>query len=108
MERLNENQLIEITRREVEWYAGVADNEKSYFVEDAQRRIYLVTSVPDDWRSGSTLIVVQARVVNDFVVIDEDRVWDKNLWKALEKAGVLREQIILAYKGEKLRASVQP
>jgi choline kinase len=102
MARLTERELIDITRHEVAWYAGNAVDAKSYFIEDIKRQIFIVTSIPDDPNLDKPLIVNQARVVDNLVIIDADNVWDKQLWKALEKAGVPREQIIRAYIGEKV------
>lgn len=102
MARLTEPELVDITRRQVAWYAGNAHNEKSYLIEDVKRQIFIVTSIPDNPGTDEPLIINQARVVGDLVIIDADSVLDKQLWKRLENAGIPREQIILAYKGEKV------
>jgi XisI protein len=102
MARLSHSELAEITRREVKWYAGVSDDSTAYFFEDDKSNAYAVNIINDELGKNHSMIMMQARVVDDCVIIDEDKVWDKQLWKALEKAGVPREQIILAYKGEKV------
>jgi len=44
-----------------------------------------------------------ARVVGDYIVIDEDGTLDKPLYQALMINGSIpRDRILLAYKGEKL------
>lgn len=94
--------LIDVTRREVELYAGNAFNATLYAIIDENKHIYSVISVPNQRRQHSAGIVVMARVVGDYVVIEEDRT-DKPLVDALMiNGGVPREKIILAYKGEQL------
>lgn len=102
MAGLTEAQLIEITRREVEKYAGVADDATAYPVLDDQRQTYAVTAIHNEPGTDHAWIIVQARVANGYVIIDEDNVLDKNLVHALVQAGVPREQIILAYAGESI------
>lgn len=100
MDRLNGQQLIEITRREVEKYAGVSPHAKAYFIADEVQQIYLVTGVENEPGPNSSWIIVQAHIKGDMIVVDVDNVWDAPLWKALEAVGVPREQMILAYRGE--------
>lgn len=95
-------QLIEITRREVEryvatWYEGVM-----YSILDDQQQHYIVVDIPHYPREFPAGIVVMARVVGDTIVIEEDTT-DKPLVEALMvNGGIPRAQIILAYQGEKL------
>ena len=102
MARLKGHRLIELTRQEVEKYAGISPHAKAYFIADKAQKIYIVTGVENEPGPNSNWIIVQAHIEDDVVVIDVDNVWDKQLWKALEQAGIPREQIILAYKGEQL------
>jgi hypothetical protein len=51
-------------------------------------------------------VVVLARIVDDFVIIDEDTT-DRPLWQELVQAGIPRERIICLYAGEELPASTQ-
>ena len=102
MGRLNEKRLIELTRQEVEKYAGVSPHAKSYFIADETQQIYIVTGVENKPGPNSNWIIVQAHVKDDVVVIDVDNVWDKQLWKALEAVGIPHEQVVLAYQGEQL------
>jgi hypothetical protein len=45
--------------------------------------------------------------VDDTVIIEHDTT-DRPLWKELVRAGIPREQIILAYAGEEAPAQPQP
>jgi XisI protein len=105
MARLNQQQLTEITRREAKWYAGISDDATAYFFADDENHAYAVNIINDEIGKSHSMIMVQARVLSDCVVIDEDKIWDKNLWKALVAAGVPREQIVLAYLGENIPVS---
>jgi hypothetical protein len=65
------------------------------------RKIYAVVDVPDYPRKFPAQTIVMARILNGKVIIDEDTT-DRPLWKELVRAGIPREQIILAYAGEAL------
>lgn len=94
--------LADITHREVDQYAGYSDQSTLYSVLDDIHQIYAVIDVPRWPRTYSTEIVVLARVVREYIVIEED-VTDKPLVDALMvNAGVPRAKIVLAYRGEKL------
>jgi hypothetical protein len=104
MDRLTPEQLMQILSQRMEWYAGYSDDSKAYFFEDTVRHRCVVTGIMNDpiHREERSFILMQARIVDDLIVIDDDTLWDKNLWQSLVKAGVPREQIILAYKGEQV------
>ena len=92
--------LAEITRREVERYAGYSDESNLYFLSDNEHHTYAVVDVPHFPRTYSTEIVVLARVIGDTIIIDEDTT-DKPLVDALMvNAHIPRAKIILAYQGE--------
>jgi hypothetical protein len=92
--------LAQITRREVEMYAGDCGNCTLYPVLDDDNLTYTVVSMTEDRHSAS--VVVMAQIVRDMVVILEDTT-DKPLMDALMvNAGVPRDKIILAYVGEKV------
>ncbi len=96
--------LSAIVQREVEDYARGGDWEATtYPVSDPGRLHYAVLIFPDYPRKYRAAIIVAARVVDDFVVIDEDAT-DRPLWKDLVRAGIPREKLILIYAGEKLPA----
>ncbi len=97
--------LAELTRREVERYAGHSDESNLYFLSDDKQQSYAVVDVPHTPRSYSPEIVVMAHVVGNFIVIDEDTT-DKPLFEALMiNAHISREKIILAYQGEAIPVS---
>src|SRR5262245_17422192 len=100
MAGIAESELIEITRREVEKYAGISDDAKAYPILDDIHRTYAVNGIMNEPGKDHAWIIVQAHVVENHVIIDEDNVLDKNLVHALLQAGIPREQIILAYEGE--------
>jgi hypothetical protein len=102
MARLDENKLVEITRQEVEKYAGVSDEATAYPILDNEHQIYAVNAIRNEPGKDHAWLIVQARVVEDKVIVDEDNVLDKNLVYALIQARIPREQIVLAYTGEKI------
>ena len=93
--------LDEIVRHEVEAYTATADSLDFYPVLDDHHQIYAVVIVPKDSSERPAWVFVMARIVDNFIAIDEDGALDKPLHEALMvNGGVPREQIILAYKGE--------
>jgi hypothetical protein len=107
MDRLSEAELVERTRHEVEKYAGTSFHAKAYSISDDMRQTYVVTGIENEIGRDHSWIIVQARVVGDTVIVDEDTVMDKKLVYALLQAGVPREQIVLAYEGEPLPTHMQ-
>jgi hypothetical protein len=94
--------LTAIVQQEVEDYAkGGSAKAITYPVSDHERRTYTVVVVPDRPRPFPARIVVMARIVEGTVVIDEDTT-DRPLVNELLRAGIPREQIVLAYAGETL------
>lgn len=93
--------LAEIVQREVEDYHGPALKATSYYFENRKNQEYVVVMVPDYEypRKYRADVVVMARVVGNAVIIDEDTT-DRPLYKELMRAGIPREQIVLAYAGE--------
>ena len=95
------SQLTEIASREVQRYVGHTENATMYALLDDKNRRYGVVLVPEDETERPSYLVALARVIGNYVVIDEDGALDKPLHEALMvNGGVPREQIILAYKGE--------
>ena len=96
-------ELAEITSREVSRYSGTMPGALMYPILDDQHQRYGVVIIPEDEKDRPAYMAVLARVIEDFIVIDEDGSYDKPLYQALMvNGGVPREQIILAYKGETL------
>jgi hypothetical protein len=95
-------ELFTTVQREVEDYARGGDWKAiTYPVSDTVRQHYAILTIPDYPREYRAAIIVAARVVDDLVVIDED-ITDRPLWKELMRAGIPREKIILTYAGEKM------
>jgi hypothetical protein len=93
-------QLAEVVKREVERYAAPSFNSQNFAALDDERKIYVVMSVMDITTPDRAVPVVMARLNGDKVIIDADNT-NKPLVDALMQAGIPREQIILAYEGEK-------
>lgn len=90
-----------LVRREVVKYAasGRGANVLLFAILDDEQGIYAVNGVDYPERQDFAGVVVLARVVKNMVVIEED-MSDKKLVDALIQAGILRDQIVLAYEGE--------
>lgn len=100
MDRVEE--LTQVVRQEVADYAkGIDWRGQSYFLENTRENVYAVTFVPAPNHPEAPKLdfVVFSRIIGDKVVIDED-ITDRPLYKELMRAGIPREQIILAYAGE--------
>lgn len=95
--------LAEITRREVEKYVGRTQDAAMYSLLDEKQQRYGVIIVPESDAERPAYVAVMARIVGDYVVIDEDGTVDKPLYQALMmNGGIPRERIVLTYRGEKL------
>jgi hypothetical protein len=93
--------LGNITRREVEKYVGRTPNASMYSLLDDKQQRYGVIIVPEAASERPAYVAVMARIIDDYVVIDEDGTVDKPLYQALMiNGGIPRDHIILAYKGE--------
>lgn len=93
--------LDAVLRETVAWYASGGLKSKTFLLENPLEQAFsvLVADVPVHQRPAG--IVVFARIVGDYVVIEEDTT-DRPLVDALVNRGVSREKIILAYAGERL------
>jgi hypothetical protein len=95
--------LDEITRREVSRYVATSEEYRFYPVLDDEHQTYAVLIVPQASDERPAWAFVMARVVGEYVVIEEDGPADKPLVEALiHNGGVPREKIVLAYAGETL------
>jgi len=96
--------LQQVVEREVADYVRKSANATLYCLADKTRQIYATIAVPHtpDVRA---LVVVMARIQANQVIILTD-ITDKPLVDALIQAGIPRTQIILAYAGEIMGASV--
>ncbi len=95
--------LIQTVRREVSEYVRPSPNATAYYVENGEQHVFAVLSVPTS-DPQRTSVVIMARLVDDFVVIESDKT-NKPLYEALLQAGIPREQIVLLYEGEQVPAA---
>lgn len=103
-EAITTQELCRATRQEVERYVGFSPQANLYPLLDDTHQTYAVVIVPHWPRQLPTEIVVMARVIGDQIVIEEETT-DKPLVDALMvNAGIPRQQIVLAYAGEKIAA----
>lgn len=85
----------------MEGYAGKGLNGHLYLTSDASKTFFTITSIADV--RGETLVEtgIAARLEGDVIVIQRD-ISNKPLVDALMQAGIPRDNIILAYAGEKV------
>ncbi len=91
--------LADVVREQVAAYAGPALKARAFFLSNEFEHIYGVVDVPESRAQMTPLLVLLARVSDDFVIIEED-IHDRPLWEALVRAGIPRDRIVLAYAGE--------
>lgn len=93
--------LTEIVKQEVFWYAGGGSKVKYLPFANEIEQAYTVNVIDTPERRQPAGVVVLARVIGDYVIIEED-LTDRPLVDRLVAAGIPREKIILAYAGEPL------
>ena len=91
--------MMTILRQEIEKYAGEAVNGYTYLAENAEQNIFTTISIGEYEGRHVAFADLIVRVIDDKIVIDDDRNSDP-LYEALLQAGIPREKIILAYAGE--------
>jgi hypothetical protein len=102
MVRLTDSKLAKIARQEVGKYAGGSPHARVFPVLDDEHKTYAITGIENEPGDDTSWLMLQAHVEANKIVIDADFVFDKKLVYALESAGVPREQIVLAYEGERV------
>ncbi len=95
--------LTALVQKAVADYAGPSldETDVAYYVGDNERQIYMVVITPNNPEEEDPVVMLMARVVDNTVIITTD-ITDRPLFEALVQLGVPREQIILAYEGEKV------
>jgi hypothetical protein len=93
--------LTSIVKEAVEGYAADGWQLTDYQISDTARQTFAVVSIADYPPRWKPSVVVMARVVDDHVIIDVD-ITDRPLVDELERAGIRREKIVLAYLGQTL------
>jgi hypothetical protein len=100
MDQLVTSDLNRLLRQQVAAYAGEAISESGrfnlYFVEDNQSQVYCIVG-PYDPAYRRADLALMARIVNDQIIIDVDKMGDP-LYEALREQGIPDEQIVLAWK----------
>jgi hypothetical protein len=91
--------LKKIVRQVLESYAGPAANGYLYLTISPDETTYAVTGVGKIGNQSFVNTGILLRLVADQVIIERDQT-DKAVVDALLEAGVLRNQIMLAYAGE--------
>jgi hypothetical protein len=104
MDRINTGQaahLTAIVRREVDAYAGNMPNGKNIAIHDDATQTFAVVTLMNERQGQPTYVAQMARVLGNWVIIEQDVSAEKFLYEALMvNGGIPRDQIILAYQGE--------
>jgi hypothetical protein len=95
--------LAELVKKSVFEYAGGGVNHKTFAMVNEEKQAYAVLIVDTPIHQQEAGIVVMARLVGDYVIVEEDTTGDP-FFHVLLKRGIPREKIILAYRGEALPA----
>jgi hypothetical protein len=95
------DQHVDIVREEVRKYAGSGRGAglRLFSLLDDEQQHYGVIAMDEPRTHRAAGVVVMARVVEEGVIIEEDRT-DKPLVDALLQRGISRRRIMLAYAGE--------
>lgn len=96
---MDKSTLSQILLEELNDYVGRGANVVVLPVYDHERHTYALATVDYPKRQHPADIAILTRLVDNFVVIDED-LTDKKLVDALLHRGIPREQIVLVYEGE--------
>jgi hypothetical protein len=88
--------IAETIRDVVFSYAGGGFNLRMFSLANEDEKVYAVTVVDTPIRKRSAGVVVLARVEGENVIIEED-ITDRPLKEAFVRAGIPRENIILAH-----------
>jgi predicted NBD/HSP70 family sugar kinase len=99
--------LLTIVRQEVEKYVGSGRgiNLQLFPLLDDEHQTYAVIAVDYPSRHTVAGVVIFARVAGHQVIIEED-VTNKKLVDALIQNGIARQNMILAYEGEKAQNEI--
>jgi XisI protein len=96
------DRLTSVVRTAVMGYARKGLNSQSHLTHNDDDTVFSVVTVTQKNTSFVSLLV---RVAGETVIIEQDRN-DKPLVDALVQAGIPRSQIILAYAGEPVPATI--
>jgi hypothetical protein len=96
---MDRTELTTIVQQSVFDYAGGGNNIEVFAVANADKTVFAVLIVDSPVHQQDADIVVMARLVDEYVVIEEDTT-DYPLLEVLLKRGIPRQQIVLARAGE--------
>jgi hypothetical protein len=96
--------LEHIVKRVVHGYAVTGANLRTVAFSNDEQHFYAVNIIDTPVRKRPAGVMVMARVEGDKVIIEED-LTDRPLVDALVRAGIPREQIVLAYAGDPIPAT---
>jgi len=94
--------LTALVQQEVASYAIPSPTSAAYYMENKAHNAFSVIAVPND-RTRKTVVILMARLDNDKIIVEFDMT-NKPLYESLMRAGIPRDQIILAYQGEPIPA----
>jgi hypothetical protein len=101
MDNALKDQIIQVMNT----YAGDALNGKSYLLQDQDGYHFTILDIGKFNKQRVAGVSLVVMLEDDFIVIERDQN-EYPLVDALVEAGVPREQIILAYKGEEVPEAV--
>lgn len=100
------NSKLAIIRQTIAEYAKPSlTGELSYLTQNADGKVFSVVDVTTSGRNHSADTGLVVRLEADYIIIEHDQN-NKPLVDALVQAGILRQQIILAYAGKAIPTNV--
>jgi XisI protein len=96
-------ELKQILREAMQDYAGEALNGHLYLTSNDNEGVFTIMSIANVRSEKIVETGIVARIEYETIIIEHD-ISNKPLIDALVQAGIPREQIILAYAGETVRA----
>jgi XisI protein len=92
--------IKQIVEEELREYAGEGLNGSMYFTQSDDQTIMSIVFVGEIHGRQFTTTSIMLRFVGNRIIIEDDKT-NKPLVDALLQAGIPRDQIVLAYAGEK-------
>src|SRR5258706_12686771 len=99
------DRLSETLQEVMKGYAGKGLNGYSYMTSSEDGQFFTVVSIGQVRGKQIVDTGLAVRLIHDKIIIEHD-INDKILLDALMQAGIPREQIVLAYAGEKVEEAV--
>ena len=98
--RLPIETLREKLIEEMELYVRYGVHNVGFLTQSPDHTVFATICIDKDQTEHFADFIQIVRIVNDIIVIEQDKATDKPLVDALLQAGVPRRQIILVYAGE--------